>query len=151
MAGSTFDLHADEAGVAWDFTRPSDRKRAWDRIRAEEPFLVVGSPPCTMFSRVQVNLNANNRGKVEWERRRRSAELLLTVAAAFYTLQVLAGRHFLREHPAGATSWTHPAIVKLLARDGVGAVVAHQCEFGLDQRPAPTAEDEPWRRSPRAS
>ncbi len=56
VAGSTFDLHADEAGVAWDFTRPQDRKRAWDRIRAEEPFLVVGSPPCTMFlSRIQIS------------------------------------------------------------------------------------------------
>ena len=33
---------------------------------------------------------------------------------------------------AGATSWTHPAIVKLRALEGVGAVVSHQCEFGLE-------------------
>ncbi len=58
VRGSTFDLQADEAGVAWDFTKPADRKRAWQRIRAEEPFLVGGSPPCTMFSRLQPNLNA---------------------------------------------------------------------------------------------
>ena len=132
VAGSTFDLHADEAGVAWDFTRPGDRKRAWERISAEEPFLVVGSPPCTMFSRLQVNLNANKMGKLEWERRRREAEVLLIFAVAVYKLQVLAGRHFLHEHPAGATSWSHPAIVKLRARHGVAAVVAHQCEFGLE-------------------
>jgi hypothetical protein len=132
VAGSTFDLHADEAGVAWDFTRPGDRKRAWERIRAEEPFLVVGSPPCTMFSRLQVNLNANKMGKAEWEKRRRAAEVLLIFAVAVYKLQVLAGRHFLHEHPAGATSWNHPAIVKLRARHGVDAVVAHQCEFGLE-------------------
>ncbi len=50
VAGPTFDLHADEAGVAWDFTRTQDRKRAWERIRAEEPDRVVGSPPCTMVS-----------------------------------------------------------------------------------------------------
>ncbi len=31
VAGSTFDLYADAAGVTWDFTRPSDRKRAWIR------------------------------------------------------------------------------------------------------------------------
>ena len=125
--GSTFDLHADEAGVAWDFTKPQDRKRAWERIRAEEPFLVVGSPPCTMFSRLQLNLNAAKMGKAEWERRRREAEVLLVFAVAVYALQVRAGRHFLHEHPAGATSWRHPAIATLYAREGVDTVVAHMC------------------------
>jgi hypothetical protein len=129
VAGSTFDLHADVDGVKWDFEKPQDRKRAWERIRAEEPFLVIGSPPCTMFSSLQ-NLNAE-KGKVEWEKRRRAAEVLLVFAAAVYKLQVLAGRHFLHEHPAGATSWNHPAIAKLRATPGVGAVVAHQCAFGL--------------------
>jgi hypothetical protein len=132
VAGSTFDLKADKFGVAWDFRRPRDRKRAWDRIRAERPFLVVGSPPCTMFSRLQLNLNAVKMGKAEWERRRCEAEVLLTFAAAVYNLQLREGRHFLHEHPAGADSWTHPAIVQLRARSGVGAVVAHQCEFGLE-------------------
>jgi hypothetical protein len=131
VAGSTFDLHVDEVGVAWDFTRPQDRKRAWERIRAEEPFLVIGSPPCTMFSQMQVNLNANKMGKTEWERRRREAEVLLIFAVAVYTLQLQAGRHFLHEHPAGATSWRHPAVARLLARPGVDAVVAHMCEFGM--------------------
>ncbi len=82
-----------------------------------------------MFSALQ-NLNAK-KGEVEWEKRRRSAEVLLTFAAAVYKLQVLAGRHFLHEHPAGATSWSHPTIAKLLATSGVSAVVAHQCAFGL--------------------
>ena len=130
-AGSTFDLHADEAGVAWDFTKPCDRKRAWERIRAEEPFLVVGSPPCTMFSRLQLNLNANKIGKIEWERRRREAEVLLIFAVAVYALQVQAGRHFLHEHPAAATSWRHPAIARLRARPSVNVVVADMCQFGM--------------------
>jgi hypothetical protein len=129
VAGSTFDLCADVAGVTWDFEKPQDRKRAWERIRAEEPFLVIGSPPCTMFSSLQ-NLNTK-KGKVEWEKRRRAAEVLLVFAAAVYKMQVLAGRHFLHEHPAGATSWNHPAIAKLRATPGVDAVVAHQCAFGL--------------------
>ncbi len=34
-AGSTFDLHADAYGVRWDFSKPADRKRAFDRIREE--------------------------------------------------------------------------------------------------------------------
>ncbi len=129
VAGSTFDLRADVDGIRWDFSKPLDRKRAWERIRAEEPFLVIGSPPCTMFSSLQ-NLSAT-KGTADWMERRRSAEVLLTFAAAVYKLQVLAGRHFLHEHPAGATSWTHPTIAKLLATSGVSAVVAHQCAFGL--------------------
>ncbi len=129
VAGSTFDLRADVDGATWDFQKPQDRKRALDRIRAEEPFLVVGSPPCTMFSSLQ-NLRAD-KGTAEWEARRRAAEVLLVFAAAVYQLQIQAGRHFLHEHPAGATSWTHPAIAKLRSIPSVGVVVAHQCAFGL--------------------
>ncbi len=132
VAGSTFDLYADAAGVAWDFTRPGDRKLALDRLRAEEPYLVVGSPPCTMFSRLNVNLNSTKISKETWEKRLREATVLLTFAATVYALQVSAGRHFLHEHPAGATSWAHPTIAKLRARGGGGAVASHPCAFGLE-------------------
>ena len=128
-AGSTFDLTANVNGERWDFSKPSDRKRAFDKIRAEEPYLVIGSPPCTMFSSMQ-NMN-KQKGKAEWQARRRAAEVLLVFAAAVYKLQVASGRHFLHEHPAGATSWNHPSMVQLLAMPGVGATVAHQCAFGL--------------------
>ncbi len=82
VAGSCFDLQVDKAGVAWDFTRPSDRRRAWDQLRAEKPFLVVGSPPCTMFSQLQLNLNAKKMGKVKWEERHKEAEVPLVFAGA---------------------------------------------------------------------
>jgi hypothetical protein len=103
---------------------------------------VVGSPPCTMFSRLQLNLNAKKMGKEVWAKRTREAEVLLIFAAAVYALQVQCGRHFLHEHPAGATSWRHPSIARLLARPGVAAVVGHQCQYGLtttaaDGTPAP--------------
>ncbi len=101
VAGSTFDLYAGEAGVSWDFTQRRDRERAWQRIRTEEPYLVIGSPPCTMFSRLQLNLNSRKIGRVEWERRRREAEVLLIFAVAVYALQLQSGRHFLHEHPEG--------------------------------------------------
>ncbi len=70
-AGSTFDLRADVDGVTWDFGKPDDRRRALERIRAEEPYLVIGSPPCTMLRSLQ-NLSAM-KGTAEWERRRRAA------------------------------------------------------------------------------
>ena len=84
-----------------------------------------------MFSQLQLNLNAKKMGKVKWEERRKEAEVLLVFAVAVYRQQVQGGRHFLHEHPANATSWNHPAVAKMLAQEGVDAVVAHLCEFGL--------------------
>ncbi len=43
VAGSTFDLHADVDGMSWDFSKPLDRKRAGDRLRAEEPLSLIHS------------------------------------------------------------------------------------------------------------
>mgnify|MGYP000520954809 CR=1 FL=1 len=81
--------------------------------------------------RHQQERDEKSMGKVEGGERRRTAEVLLVLAVAVFELKVLAGGHCHHEHPAGATSWNHPAIVKLRARHGVDAVVAHQCEFGL--------------------
>eukprot|EP00974_Lingulodinium_polyedra_P077019 7456591-Lingulodinium_polyedra.AAC.1 len=49
--GTSFDL-----STGWDFNKEAGRNSAWKRIREEEPELIIGSPPCTMFSTLQ-NLN----------------------------------------------------------------------------------------------
>jgi hypothetical protein len=36
-----------------DFDKLADRTKCWDSIIRDEPLLVIGSPPCTMFSRLQ--------------------------------------------------------------------------------------------------
>ena len=38
---------------AHDFDTAVDRKRCWESIIRDEPLLVIGSPQCTMFSRLQ--------------------------------------------------------------------------------------------------
>ena len=103
VGGSTFDLRCDANGVAWDFRKAADRQRAREQIRREEPFLVVGSPPCTEFSSVQ-NLNRRRFSAEEARRRRAEARILLGFALEIYRLQLGAGRHFLHEHPASASS-----------------------------------------------
>ena len=57
VAGSTFDLRADVHGRAWDFTKAQDRHEARARIAAEKPYMVIGSPPCTAFSALNVRWN----------------------------------------------------------------------------------------------
>ena len=37
----------------WDFDKTADRKRAIAYIKESRPFLVVGTPPCTLFSVLQ--------------------------------------------------------------------------------------------------
>ena len=37
----------------YHFDLAADRKKAWDSIIRDEPTLVIGSPPCTYFSRLQ--------------------------------------------------------------------------------------------------
>jgi hypothetical protein len=37
----------------YDFDLAKDRKRAWESVLADKPKLIIGSPPCTFFSRLQ--------------------------------------------------------------------------------------------------
>jgi hypothetical protein len=134
--GSTFDLRRGVDGRSWDFTKACDRAAALRQIRSERPALVIGSPPCTMFSRLNINLNAKKMGAVEWARRRAEAMVHLRFAVQVYLEQLSCGRHFLHEHPRTATSWSVPEMLALRARPGVGEVVADLCQFGL-RSPSP--------------
>ena len=57
-AGEAMDLI-----TGWDFSREDDRRRAWRYIKAERPKLIIGSPPCTMFSVLQHMHKKTPRGK----------------------------------------------------------------------------------------
>ena len=48
-----------------------------------------------------------------------------------YRKQVEAGRVFIHENPAHATSWALPAIREMMAEVGVDIFEADQCMFGL--------------------
>ena len=50
-------------GRAWDFSKASDRMRCWRLVKRDRPYLIIGSPPCTLFSALQ-NLS---RGKPGYE------------------------------------------------------------------------------------
>ncbi len=55
--GLTFDLQGDADGRSWDFLKAADRREALTRIREQKPYLVIGSPPCTAFSRLNDGWN----------------------------------------------------------------------------------------------
>ena len=74
--GSTFYWGADANGRSWDFRILEHRRRARAQIVREEPYLVIGSPPCTEFSALQ-NLCRGRRSAAERQRRLVEARVLL--------------------------------------------------------------------------
>ena len=130
IPGSTFDLRADRHGRTWNFLLESDRKRAKKQIMKEKPFLVVGSPPCTYFSRL-MELNRHRMDPAAFQRALGEARVLLDFAAEIYETQLRGGRHFLHEHPESASSWCEPRVWGLLSHPKVSSVVAHLCQYGM--------------------
>ena len=131
--GSTFDLRADANGRSWDFRLESDRRKARAQIAREKPFLVIGSPPCTAFSILQALNKKRVTGAVR-ARQLAEAQVLLGFAIEIYEMQLRAGRHFLHEHPASASSWGDPRVARLLRDPRVGVVTGDQCRYGLQAR-----------------
>ena len=130
-AGTSFDLVVDAAtGESWDFLRSDHRRRCWKRLREEDPWIVIGSPPCTAFSRIQ-GLNKGRVDPHELERRQVEAQVLLSFALSVYAWQLGRGRYFLHEHPATASSWKLPEVAALHCRDGVATAVSDACVFGM--------------------
>ena len=80
VPGATFDLEEDENGVAYDALVAEDRQRIRERIIRDEPYLVVGSPKCTDYSALTVNLQHPKMSEKELRRRLVEREVLLRFA-----------------------------------------------------------------------
>ena len=70
VTGSTFHWLSDARGQLHDCPRAEDRQRRRGRLRAERPWLVVGSPPRAWWS----SFVALSVGRVSAEEARPSAE-----------------------------------------------------------------------------
>ena len=113
----------------WDFNNPDQRKRALKLIRDTEPVLVVGSPMCALFSPLQ-GLNWH-KDPVRFRKAYKQAVDHLLFCLEIYKLQVEGGRYFLHEHPARATSWQVPEMVKFIAENDLHLVNSVMCAFGM--------------------
>ena len=126
-----FDLRTSRPdGEPWDFSRKSDRQEALRYVKEQKPSWIVGSPPCTAFSRLQ-GLNFPKMDPLKVKRILKEAKRHLHFVISLYHLQLAEGRHFLHEHPVGATSWVDRYMLRLLNDSRVGTAVADQCMYGL--------------------
>ena len=67
----------------------------------------------TAYSVLQ-QLNISKKTPEEGAKHRARADIHLKFVASLYKLQVTEGRYCLHEHPWSATSWSMPAIHKLI-------------------------------------
>ena len=118
-------------GSHWDFSKQSDRQEALRLIESDDPDWVIGSPPCTAFSLLNVGLNYPKMDKEEVRKRIKEGLVHLKFVCQLYRRQIRNGKFFLHEHPNSALSWKTKPILRMLKLEGVSTVVNDQCMFGL--------------------
>ena len=132
VAGTSFDLIVDKrTGETWNFLKPEDRRRCWNRLEEERPWVVIGSPPCTAFSTINTGLNYPKMNRDEVLRRQGEARVLLGFALAVYHWQLNRGCYFLHEHPDSASSWELPEVRAMMGRPGVQVTKTDACVLGM--------------------
>ena len=130
--GYSLDLTRDDpkTGKPWDLAKPEVQARVRRMVREGKPMFIIGSPPCTAFSSMQ-NLSRGKRApEVVWKELE-EAKAHMRFCISLYELQVREGRYFLHEHPAGATSWKMPEMVRRMLNAAVDAVTFDMCKFGM--------------------
>lgn len=112
-----------------DLSDRGEQRRARQLVRARAPYLIICSPSCTKLSHLQ-HLNEAINGpespeKIEIELEQAKEHVRFCVGRM--REQLAAGRHFLFEHPAWASSWSLPELHSLAETPGVLWQRADQC------------------------
>ena len=109
----------------WELSDPKCVKAAWALFYRSKPQLLVCSPPCTVFSSMQ-NIN----GPIP-EDRWREAVAFVELCVEMCKVQMKAGRMFVFEHPAYASSWQIPGLKELREHGEVEDCILHMCQHGM--------------------
>ena len=128
IPGPALDL-----AIGYDFSRSSDRTKAIEILKREEPALITLSPPCTEFSRLQkLNRHIHGQSYVE-EHDMLKAEAVRHVefCIKIAKMQMRRGRWFVFEHPAHGDTWGEPCMQAFLKVPDVEWRIADQCQYGL--------------------
>ena len=122
-----------EDGRPWDFNDARKREKAENIVAEKGALLLIGSPMCGAFSKLQ-GWNVKKYGE-EWARNRiREATRHLRFCMHLYRVQMEKGLYFLHEHPAGATSWSEKGITGVLGLEGVETTISDRCQYDQESR-----------------
>ena len=106
---------------------------------------MILSPPCVTFCRFNENLNYPKMSPAKVKRLKDDGRRLLHFAISIAMSQLKAGKHFLLEHPASASSWKDSWMMRLEKMPGVIKVTADQCMYGLEAK-KPSEDSQPARK-----
>ena len=106
----------DEHGNPWDFNCEAMRAKAKRIVKSNASLLLVVSPMCSAFSRLQA-FNAKRLGPEKMKEMIDYGLKHLTFALDLCEIQRSNGLYFLLEHPAGASSWHTSPMQRMLKRD----------------------------------
>ena len=90
VAGGAYHVQYDPA---IDLTRDSVRHQVRKDIEREDPLMLIGAPPCTVFSPMQ-NINQKHHIGEAWERKKQEDMDLLVFATQCYWNQIERGMFF---------------------------------------------------------
>ena len=126
---SAFDLE-----TGWNFRNSKDRAQLWQVLRTQEPDLVVLSPVCRAFS-VIMNSNWDKMEPQAAKSLQAEGLSMLHFCVQIAEFQISRNKHFLLEHPGGASSWQTHAMHWLLQQANVVRFLFDQCAVGLSVVP----------------
>ncbi len=120
----------------WDFNDEAKRDKAKKMVKADKPVMLILSPMCGPFSRLQELFNYPRQDRFEVEEKIKEALMHLKFVVELCLIQHEAGRLFLFEHPASASSWSSEVIQYLADVKGVHHVKFDFCMLGMTTKDA---------------
>ena len=114
----------------WDLSRKAKQDKAKAKVNEDKPLLLVLCPMCGPFSTTQ-NLNYINMEEREIKDKLEQALEHVRFSVELCKMQRTAGRLFVFEHPAGASSWESKLLKELHAQEGVMKVNFDFCMAGM--------------------
>ena len=118
----------------WDFKIPKLCDLSCRLLLILQITMLILSPPCTAFSFLQELFNYKKLPVAVVQQKIAAAMILLRHALQCAMIQYKAGRLFVFEHPASATSWKLPEVRSMLDLPGMYSVVFDQCMLGLKSK-----------------
>ena len=130
--GFSLDIRTtdEETGEPWDFSRACCRAKAREKVEQERPYMLIGSPPCSPFSKLQA-ISRHKRRPEDYERMVVEGLVHHRFVFELYEIQRSQGRHFLHETPDKTWSLKCDFVQDMLERPGVHYASADGCMYGM--------------------
>eukprot|EP00435_Cladocopium_sp_Y103_P063462 s717_g25.t1 len=117
--------------TGWDANDPAMRQLAFEAIEKFKPWVIMLSPPCTVYSQLQRLWNESRMDPLEFEIRCQEADGFMEFTKDVATKQSNANRGWIFEHPATASSWDLPCVLEMGALPGAQVSTFDQCRYQL--------------------